>query len=190
MRKLFSLTAVAALGLWVAGAALGQAQRRTEDKSGNKALGADSEFVQKAASGGMLEVRLGQLAATKASNAAVRQFGERMVQDHTRANKQLLGILTAEGIRPPMAMSDKHVETFNHLAKLSGSEFDRAYMKHMVEDHKEDVALFEKEAKGGKDAKVKAFAEETLPVIKEHLQLAQKTSEKVGGKKDGKDKER
>ncbi len=188
MKKLFSLTAVAALALWAAGAALGQAQRAA-DKSADQ-YGADSEFVQKAASGGMLEVRLGQLAATKASNPAVRQFGERMVQDHTKANKQLMSTLTAERIRPPMAMLDKHVEMFNHLAKLSGAEFDRAYMKHMVEDHKEDVAMFEKEAKNGKDAKVKAFAEETLPTLKEHLKLAEQTYEKVGGKKDGKDKER
>jgi len=183
MKQLFSLTAVAELGLWAAGAALGQGASRTADKSADK-LGADSEFVQKAASGGMLEVRLGQLAATKASNAAVRQFGERMVQDHTKANKQLMSVLAGEGIRPPQVMLDKDIKTFNHLAKLSGAEFDRAYMKHMVEDHKEDVALFEKESKDGKDAKVKAFAEETLPTLKEHLKMAQKTCDQVEGKKN------
>jgi putative membrane protein len=183
MRKLFSLTAVAALALGAAGMALGQGASRTADKSADN-FGADSKFVQAAASGGMLEVRLGELAATKASNPAVRQFGQRMVRDHSMANKQLMSALTASGIRPPMAMLDKDVTTFNHLAKLSGAEFDKAYMKHMVEDHKHDVAAFEKEAKDGKDAKVKAFAEQTLPTLKEHLKLAQQTCDQVEGKKN------
>jgi putative membrane protein len=109
----------------------------------------------------------------------VRQFGERMVRDHTKANRQLMSILTAEGLTPPQAMLDKDISMFNQLAKLNGAAFDRAYMKHMVEDHKEDVALFEKEAKDGKDAKVKAFAEQTLPVLKEHRKLAEDTYAKV-----------
>jgi putative membrane protein len=180
MRRFIRLAAVAAAGLWLAGAALAQNERRSADK----ALGADSDFVRKAASGGMLEVGLGQLAAEKAGNAAVRQFGERMARDHTRANRQLMAALTAEGVRPPQVMLDKDIETFNHLAKLRGAEFDRAYMKHMVEDHKQDVAAFEKEAKDGKDAKVKAFAEKALPTLKEHLQLAQKTYDQVEGKKN------
>ena len=180
MRKVFTLTAVAALALWLAGGAMAQNERR----AGDKALGADSDFVKKAASGGMLEVRLGELAQNKGANVAVRRFGARMVRDHTKANGQLAAALTGEGITPPRVMLNKHIETFNHLAKLSGAEFDRAYMKHMVEDHKEDVALFEKEAKDGKDAKVKAFAEKTLPTLKGHLKLAEETYEKVSGKKD------
>ncbi len=183
MRNLFSLAAVAALGLWVAGVAPAQGQRRAADQSSGKALGADSDFVKKAASGGMLEVRLGELAAKQATNPAVRQFGARMVRDHTRANRQLMAALSAEGITPPRVMLDKDIETFNHLAKLSGAEFDRAYMKHMVEDHQADVSLFEKESKDGKDARLKAFAEKTLPTLKEHLQLAQKTQDQLKGNK-------
>jgi putative membrane protein len=180
MRKFISLACVAAVGLWLAGAALAQGQRRAADK----ALGADADFVQKAASGGMLEVSLGELAQNKAANVAVRKFGARMVRDHTKANGQLAAALTAEGIAPPRVMLDKDIATFNQLARLSGAEFDRAYMKHMVEDHKGDVALFETEAKDGKDAKVKAFAEKALPTLKEHLKLAEETYEKVKGKKD------
>jgi putative membrane protein len=169
--------AAAAVGLWLAGAALAQGQRQG-------ALGADSDFVQKAASGGMLEVRLGKLAESNAANVAVRRFGARMVRDHTKANQQLLAVLSNQGIAPPRAMLDKDITTFNQLAKMRGAEFDRAYMKQMVEDHKEDISLFEKEAKDGKDAKVKAFAEKALPTLKEHLKLAEETYEKVSGKKD------
>ena len=179
MRRFISLACVAAVGLWLAGAAFAQGQRRAADK-----LGADSEFVQKAASGGQLEVRLGELAQSKAANAAVRKFGARMVRDHTKANAQLASALTAAGVAPPRVMLDKDIKLFNELAKLSGAAFDRAYMKHMIEDHKEDVAAFEKEAKDGKDAKVKAFAEKALPTLKEHLKLAEETYEKAQGKKE------
>jgi putative membrane protein len=168
--------AAAAVGLWLTGAALAQGQRQG-------ALGADSDFVQKAASGGMLEVRLGQLAQNNAANAAVRKFGARMVRDHTKANQQLMAVLSGQGIAPPRVMLDKDITTFNQLAKMRGAEFDRAYMKHMVEDHKEDISLFEKEAKDGKDAKVKSFAEKTLPTLKEHLKLAEETYDKVKGNK-------
>ena len=177
MRRFISPAAVAAVGLWLAGAALAQGQRQG-------ALGADADFVQKAASGGQLEVRLGELAQSKAATAAVRKFGARMARDHTKANMQLAAALTGEGITPPRVMLAKDIKTFNELARLSGAEFDRAYMKHMVEDHKEDVALFEKEAKDGKDAKVKAFAEKALPTLKEHLKLAEETYEKAQGKKE------
>jgi putative membrane protein len=180
MRSFIRLAAVAAAGLWLAGAALAQNERRPADK----ALGADSDFVRKAASGGQLEVRLGQLAQTNAANAAVRQFGARMVRDHSKANQQLLAVLSGEGVTPPRVMLDKDVTTFNQLAKMRGAEFDRAYMKHMVEDHKEDVAAFEKEAKDGKDSKVKAFAGKTLPTLKEHLKLAEETYDKVKGNKN------
>jgi putative membrane protein len=185
MRRFISLAAVAAVGLWLAGAALAQNQRRAADQSADK-LGADGDFVQKVASGGQLEVRLGELAQSKGANVAVRRFGARMVRDHTKANMQLAAALTGAGITPPRVLLDKDIKTFNELAKLSGAEFDRAYMKHMVEDHKEDVALFEKEAKDGKDAKIKAFAEKALPTLKEHLKLAEETYEKVQGKKDKK----
>jgi putative membrane protein len=179
MRQAISLASVAAVGLWLAGAALAQNRQPPADK----ALGADSDFVQKAASGGMLEVRLGELAQTNAANAAVRQFGARMVRDHSKANQQLLTVLRGEGLIPPRVMLDKDIKTFNQLAKLRGAEFDRAYMKHMVDDHKEDVALFEKEGKDGKDAKVKAFAEKALPTLKEHLKMAEETYDKVKGNK-------
>lgn len=140
----------------------------------------DKEFVAEAASGGMAEVKLGQLAADQGNSDDVRKFGKRMVDDHSMANKQLLTLLDKKGMAAPKELSKKHQEAFNHLSKLKGPEFDRAYMKHMVEDHKEDVALFESMSKSGSDPDLKTFATKTLPTLQEHLKLAEQIYDKVG----------
>ena len=144
----------------------------------------DVKFVQKAAGGGIGEVELGKLAQQKAVREETKQFATRMVEDHTKANDDLARVAQANSVNLPQEMDKDARKDMDKLQKLQGMDFDRAYMKHMVEDHKEDIALFEKEAKDGKDAKVKAFAEKALPTLKEHLKLAEETYEKVQGKKD------
>ena len=142
---------------------------------------ADASFIKKAAAGGMAEVELGKLAQQRAGSDAVKQFGARMEKDHSAANEKLKSIAAAKGVELP-APDDKKVH--KDMAKLqdkSGADFDKAYMKHMVGDHKKDVSTFEKEAKSGKDADVKAFAAETLPTLKEHRELAEKTYNSVKG---------
>jgi putative membrane protein len=147
----------------------------TKDKSDNK-------FVMEAASGGMLEVKLGKLASDRAANADVRKFGERMVTDHTKANKDLMAVAEKKGIKLPTELLKKHQEALDKFKDLKGAEFDRTYMTSMVKDHEEDVEEFTKEAKDGHDDDVKAFATRTLPVIKEHLRLAKDISAKLDGK--------
>lgn len=136
---------------------------------------ADRKFVEKAASGGMMEVQLGQLAQQKASSEQVKQFGARMAEDHAKANDELKQIATAKGATVPAAMEKSHQRDLQRLEKLSGAEFDRAYMKHMVDDHKDDLSAFRKQAKSGKDPELKGFAEKTLPTLQEHMKLAQTT---------------
>ncbi len=145
---------------------------------------ADRAFVEKAAQGGMVEVALGKLAQQKAASDQVKQFGSRMEQDHSKANGELKQVAGAKGIELPAGLDKKHQKDVDHFGKMSGAEFDKAYMGHMVEDHKHDVADFKKEANGGKDADVKAFAGKTLPTLEEHLKLAQSTNDAVrkGGK--------
>lgn len=139
----------------------------------------DRQFVEKAAQGGMMEVQLGQAAQQKASNAQVKSFGERMAQDHGKANDELKKIAGAKGLTVPTAMERSHMRDMERLQKLSGAEFDREYMKHMVADHKKDISAFEKQAKSGKDAELKAFAAKTLPTLQAHLKLAQTTHDAV-----------
>ena len=140
---------------------------------------ADRKFVEDAAVGGMAEVQMGNLAQQKAASDGVRQFGMRMVNDHTKAGDELKQVASAKGIEVPAALDKKHQKDMDRLSKMSGADFDKAYMSHMVDDHKKDVADFKKEAGSGKDADVKGFAAKTLPTLQEHLQMAQSTYEAV-----------
>ena len=137
----------------------------------------DRKFVEAAAQGGLAEVQHGNLAAQRATNPQVKQFAQRMVQDHSKANDELKTIASARGITPPTTMDRKHHRAMEKLGKLNGAEFDREYMKHMVDDHKKDVSLYEKQAKSGKDGDLKSFAAKTLPILQEHLALAQSTQD-------------
>jgi putative membrane protein len=134
---------------------------------------ADDTFMKKAAAGGLAEVELGQLATQKASSDQVKQFGQRMVDDHSKTNDQLKQIAEQEHVKLPTQPSAKARAVKAQLEKLSGSEFDQAYMKDMVKDHRRDVAEFEKESKNANDPALKNFAEQTLPTLREHLNQAQ-----------------
>jgi putative membrane protein len=133
----------------------------------------DTKFIKEAADGGMAEVELGQLAGEKAASDEVKKFGKRMVDDHGKANEKLKAIAASKNIELPQEPSAKHKATKARLAKLSGAQFDHAYMADMVKDHKTDVAMFQRESSAGGDPDVKGFATETLPTLEEHLKQAQ-----------------
>jgi putative membrane protein len=116
--------------------------------------GGDQEFVQAASSGGMTEVKLGQLAEERASSQQVKDFGRKMITDHTAANEKLQAVAGKEGMNVPQDMNSEDRSTYEKLSQLSGAEFDHAYMSAMVQDHKQDISDFEKEAKSGKDPAV------------------------------------
>lgn len=132
----------------------------------------DKKFVREAAQGGMAEVELGKLATEKASSPEVKKFGQRMVDDHSKANDQLKEVASSQGIMLPSKLSAKDEMTKERLSKLSGEQFDKAYMSDMVKDHTQDVADFQQEATSASDPAVKEFAEKTLPVLKSHLREA------------------
>ena len=140
----------------------------------------DKEFLKHAGSGNMLEIRLGQYASQNAASVDVKKFAEHMVGDHTKAKDQLLTLTTQQPLEIPKALSDDDQKTLDRLEKLKGAEFDKAYIAAMIEDHQNDIAQFEKEITDGSDTIVKAFAERTLPVLKEHLQMAQKLGKSIG----------
>lgn len=143
----------------------------------------DRTFVMKAAKGGLAEVEMGRLAAEKASNPDVKSFGQRMVDDHSKANDELKSIAEQKGIQLPTELDAKDKAARDKLAKLSGDAFDRAYMTDMVKDHKTDVGEFKKESQSGKDADIKAFAGKTLPTLEDHLKMAEEDHAKVTGAK-------
>jgi putative membrane protein len=157
----------------------------SNEKSGtssSKLAPSDRTFIKKAAQGGLAEVELGKLATEKAASPEVKQFGQRMVEDHSKANEQLKQVASEKGVAVPEKLSPKDAATKARLEKLSGKAFDRAYMHDMVVDHTKDVSEFRMEAKNAKDPDVKNFASQTLPVIEDHLKEAKSIAPKTGAK--------
>ena len=180
---------------------MNRSQNRNTNRSSNRNTGTatgeqtgmgsvnakDHDFMVDAAIGGMEEVELGHIAAQKGMSDAVKQFGQRMVDDHSKANTELMTLAQSKGVTLPTTLDEKHREQVNKLSAMSGAEFDRAYSKLMLSDHKKDVAEFEKQSTRATDPDLKAFASRTLPTLQEHLQLAQtlpgneKTNTNTGG---------
>ena len=134
---------------------------------------ADKTFVTKAASGGMAEVTLGQLASKNGKNPKVRQFGEQMVTDHTQANQELQDIAKQQELTIPAKPSAADHATQQRLENMKGEAFDAAYMRDMVQDHQQDIADFRREADGSANSALKGFAQKYLPTLQHHLQMAQ-----------------
>jgi len=147
------------------------------------ATGADAAFVKKAADGGMAEVALAKLAQEKASNADVKSFAATLEKDHTAANDELKEVASKKNITLPASPSKNHQALHDKLAKLSGAEFDKAYVSAMLEDHQKDVREFARVSSASGDADVKAFATKTLPTLKDHLKQVQDLSKSMGAKK-------
>ncbi|MBV8774790.1 MAG: DUF4142 domain-containing protein [Deltaproteobacteria bacterium] len=148
------------------------ASQSSKAMSASRVAASDLSFMKKAAQGGLAEVELGQLATEKATSPEVKQFGQRMVEDHGKANDQLKQIASQKGVTLPDKLDAKDAATKARLEKLSGEQFDRAYIKDMVTDHTKDVSEFRMEARTGKDPEVKNFASETAGTIEDHLKHA------------------
>ncbi|MBV8885208.1 MAG: DUF4142 domain-containing protein [Chroococcidiopsidaceae cyanobacterium CP_BM_RX_35] len=134
---------------------------------------ADQQFMTKAAQGGMAEVQLGQLATQNGSSDAVKDYAQRMINDHTQVNNQLTALASQKGFTLPTSIDSKDQATYDKLSKLTGTNFDKAYIKAAgVQAHSQQVSLFQHEAKKGQDADVKAFAAQNLPTVQGHLQMA------------------
>jgi putative membrane protein len=139
----------------------------------------DYKFLKEAASGGMAEVEVGQLAKTKGTDPSVRAFGERMVTDHQKANDELKQIASTKGATIPSEISHSERSTIDKLQKAEGAQFDKEFASAMVKDHKKDVKDFKDAADDVKDAELKAFAQKTLATLQEHLRMAEDMAKTV-----------
>jgi len=136
------------------------------------------DFITDAAGGGMMEVQLGQLAKTHAASQAVKDFGAMMVRDHSKANDELKAIAAKNNVTLPATLDNKFQKHIDDLSKKNGAEFDKDYMSMMVDDHQDDIKMFEKCAKNEDEkAEVKTFAAKTLPVLYKHLDQAKKVND-------------
>jgi putative membrane protein len=141
--------------------------------SGQSYLGAQEQtFLKEAAQGGMAEVQMGRLAAQKGQSSAVRQLGQKLVQDHSKANQELKLLASQKQVTLPTDMPTEAQSMLSHLKSLEGAEFDKEFKKHAIEEHQKAIQKFETAIQSA-DSDVKAFAEKTLPVLKEHLKVAE-----------------
>ncbi len=218
MGAMFLLSAPAAFGQQEQ---QGQTQGQMQGKKGTTGAvsAADQRFAREAAESGMAEVATSQLAMEKAANADVKTFAQRMIDDHTKANQELMQIAASKNITMPQGtmgmmsssgqqsgqrtdstgtqprtvaptetqtdqraanLSGKHRDTYNRLAKLSGDQFDKEYMRTQLKAHEQAIALFNRETNSGNDSELKAFAAKTLPTLQEHQRMAQETAGKIG----------
>jgi putative membrane protein len=133
----------------------------------------DRVFVTKAMQGNMAEIQLGQLTLQKSDNQQVKEFAQRMIDDHTQLQDQLKPVAQQLGVAVPDQVSKKDRSTMTKLQALSGSTYDQAYIRDMVKDHKQDLSQFQMEASSGQDQTVKDAATQGSKVIAQHLQMAQ-----------------
>ena len=141
----------------------------------------DQKFMTEAAAGGLAEVQMGKLAAEKGQSASVKALGQKMVQDHAKANQELRQIAAQKGITLPSQPAAEHKGALEHLKGLQGEEFDKAFTQHAVQDHQEHVQKFQTAAQQLQDTELKSFAAKTLPTLKQHLQLAQQAQSQATG---------
>jgi putative membrane protein len=140
----------------------------------------DIAFYRSAAEGGIAEVDMGNLAQQQARSPSVKEFGAMMVKDHSAANEKLKALAESKNITLPANSSVEEIATKAKLKVLSGSSFDKSYIKGMIKDHEEDIAEFKKEAASGQDPDARAFAKATLPTLEAHLKKIQSIAAEAG----------
>ena len=168
---------VAALAVW------GAATVHAADTSGTTTSQLDrkdTSFIKDAAQGNEAEVQLGKLALEKATSPDVKQLGQHLQTDHTKANQDLMQLAQTKGVTLPTEPPRKEERLADRLQDKSGSDFDKAFAEHAIKDHQKDIQKYEKAMQNSKDADLKAYIEKCLPVLRQHLQMARNAGAAVG----------
>jgi putative membrane protein len=171
-----TLSFILTLGTVIALSSAFAAPNEKSDKAtaSDKTSAADKAFIMKAADGGMTEVELGKVAEKNGQRDDVKTFGGHMVKDHGKANEDLKSVASKMNAPVPDKVSPKHQAKIDEMSKMSGAAFDAAYIKGMVEDHEKTVAEFEKARGQVSSEDLKKFIDDTLPVVKSHLEMVKK----------------
>jgi putative membrane protein len=143
----------------------------------------NSEFMTKAASGGMLEVQLGQQVAQKATTPEAKQFAQQMVTDHTKANAELKALAARKNITLPTTLGEDQQKVYDEVLAEKGTELDKKYVSAMLTDHQEDIKEYQEAVTQSSDADIKTFAQKNLPVLQMHLGMLQKMKPVIEAKK-------
>lgn len=148
-----------------------------------KGMEYDAEFMAKAASGGMLEVKMGKQVAARAVTPQAKEFAQKMVSDHTKANAELLALAAKKNITLPTALSDKHAKVLQDVTEKKGVKMDQEYVKEMIKDHQEDVKEFTDASIKASDPDIKALAAKNVPMLQMHLDMVTKMQPAVDASK-------
>lgn len=159
-------------------------QRQTTMQQQNQGMQQmqDKAFVRKAMEGSMAEVQLGQLAQQKSNSPDVKQFGEKMQQDHSKLDDQMKPIAQQLGVEPPQKISKKDEKLDAKLQNMSGTQFNDAYIKAMIKDHENDLQEFRREAENTQNPQLKQAAQQGAQVIEQHLALIKQIARDHGVK--------
>jgi putative membrane protein len=171
------LAATAAGGLVIALAAGSLSPLQAQ---ANADVKADSRFIRNFTSDNMLEASLGKLAEEKAENPAVKQFGQRMDTDHNKIQNDWVNMATKNGLTLRTGMGQRHRAKLTRLQKLSGKEFDKAYMTQAILDHKDDIDYFQREGQAAHSSQVRDLVASTLPALQDHFKQAKEVGAQVG----------
>ena len=150
------------------------------DEGGTKATAREKLFIKKAAMGGMTEVALGKVAAQNGGSQDVKDFGNQMVTDHSKINDNLKDVAGKMGVTIPDSLDSMHQAMVDKMSKLTGAEFDKAYVRDMVKDHEKDVAEFERAKSTVKNDDLKKFIDDSVPTMKDHLDKIKKFDQAKG----------
>lgn len=151
------------------------------NNNGGAVSAMEKTFVTKAAQGDRAEVQLGKLALQKSSNSDVKQFAQQMVDDHGQNQSQVDSLAQQLSLTAPNNLAPGEQQQADRLQNMSGDQFDRAYAKLMLQDHRKDVNEFKREQQSAKNSQIKQYVDQTLPVLEKHLQMAEQLNSKLGG---------
>jgi len=142
----------------------------------------DESFFKNAAEAGISEVEAGKMAEGKGTSAAVKEFAAMMVKDHSAANAKLKKLAVSKGIELPTEPSMMEKAKAKKTDIKSGDSFDKDYLQGQIKAHKDTIDLLQKEIDSGKDPEARAFATDTLPTVKMHLQKVEQIAAAAGVK--------
>ncbi|MFL5329087.1 MAG: DUF4142 domain-containing protein [Gemmataceae bacterium] len=167
MTRVMSVLTVAVLAMAVGAQAPMNQQRK---------MSVDEKFLMDAASGGMLEVSMSQMAMERSTDANVKKIAQKMIDDHQKANQELMKIVQAKNMTLPQQPDQVHTAMLSKLGSETGEDFDECFLGMQVLAHEEALMCFRKEAKMGQDPQLKQFAEKTLPNLREHARMVRKAN--------------
>jgi putative membrane protein len=149
----------------------------------NSGPAVDKAFVKKALEGNMAEVEMGKLALQKSNDDQVKQFAQRMVDDHGKMLEELKPVAEQMGVKVPEGPSKGQMKSMDKMKALSGDAFDQAYIKDMVKDHKGDDNDFKMEAQSTQNPQLKQMVMQSDQTIESHLQQIQQLAHSKGTQK-------